>query len=437
MQTEDLRVTTTESSQWGRVLSIEVPRDRYEATRARVMRDVRRQVTRPGFRKGHVPTAIVERDFADRIQSGALEEFIPAVCDQAITHAALDVISPPRVRNLVLDDPAVVRFDVELEVRPHITLGELDGLTATRPLMPIDDSHVDRALEVIRSDHAQFVVVEREARDGDIVLVSYAPLDEAGQPRTAQRVENQPFELGAHTVVEEFEQAVRGRSAGDSAETSIQYPDDYADAALAGKRVAFLLTLQAVKEKRLPELDDEFGRDLGGESLADLRTRIRADLDRRARDESERELRESLVDALLAAHSFEVPPSMAERYNDAMWSDYEERARRAGQALDDEQRRQFQEAMQPMAERAVRRGILLDAVSEQLHLGASEEDVDRWIDEKVQAGGSGATEVRAFFAERTRRRRLKNELTENKIFEFLQSRAHITEVQRTPAPEVG
>jgi len=437
MQTEDLRVTTTESSQWGRVLSIEVPRDRYEATRARVLRDVRRQVTRPGFRKGHVPTAIVERDFADRIQSDALGEFIPAVCDQAITHAALEVISQPRVRNLVLDDPAVVRFDVELEVRPKITLGLLEGLNATRPLMPVDDTHVDRALEEIRSSHAQFVAVEREARDGDVVQVSYVPLDEAGQPRTAQRVENQPFELGAHTVVEEFENAVRGRNTGDSAEASIQYPDDYGDANSAGKRVAFLLTLQAVKEKRLPELDDEFGRDLGAESLADLRARIRSDLERRWRDESDRELRESLVDALIAAHGFEVPPSMAERYREAMWSDYEERARRAGQTLDDEQRQRFQEAMQPVAERAVRRGLLLDAVSEQQHLDASEEDVDRWIDEKVEAGGSGATEVRAFFAERTRRRRLKNELTENKVFEFLQSRANITEVQRTSAPEIG
>lgn len=437
MPAEDLRVTTTESSQWGRVLSIEVPRDRYEATRARVLRDVRRQVTRPGFRKGHVPTAIVERDFAERIQSGALEEFIPKVCDQAITDAALDVISSPRIRNLVLDDPSVVRFDVELEVRPQFTLTGVEGLNATRPSMPIDDSHVDRALEEVRDNHAQFIAVEREARDGDVVVVSYVPLDEAGQPRTAQRVENQPFELGAHAVVEEFENAVRGRSAGDSAETSIQYPADYGDAGLAGKRVAFLLTLQTVKEKRLPELDDEFGRDLGAESLADLRARIRTDLERRAHDESERELRESLVDALIAANNFEVPPSMAERYREAMWDDYEERARRAGQPFDDEVRQKFQEAMHPVAERAVRRGLLLDAVSEQHQLVASEEDVDRWIDEKVQAGGSGAAEVRAFFAERTRRRRLKNELTENKIFEFLQSRANITEVQRTTAPEVG
>ena len=437
MQTEDLRVTTTTSSQWGRVLSIEVPRDRYDATRAQVLRDLRRQVTRPGFRKGHVPTAIVERDFAERIESGALEKFIPAVCDQAITNAALDVISPPRVRNLVLDDPAVVRFDVELEVRPQITLGSFEGMSATRPRTRIEEPQVDRALEEIRAGHAQYITVERDARDGDIVMVSYVPLDEAGQPRTAQRVENHPFELGAHSVVEEFENAVRGRSAGDTAETSIQYPDDYGDANLAGKRVAFLLTLQGVKEKRLPELDDEFARDLSAESLADLRAKVKADLERRERDESERELRESLVDALIAAHPFEAPASMVERYGKAMLEDYEERARRADQTLDDTQRQQFQAAMQPVAERAVRRGILLDAVSEHQKLGASEEDVDRWIDEKVEAGGPGATEMRAFFAERSRRRRLKNELTETKVFEFLQSRANITEVQRASAPEIG
>ena len=120
-----------------------------------------------------------------------------------------------------------------------------------------------------------------------------------------------------------------------------------------------------------------------------------------------------------------------------MWADYEERARRANQTLDDATRQQFQAAMQPVAERAVRRGILLDAVSEHQKLEASEEDVDRWIDGKVEAGGPGASEMRAFFAERSRRRRLKNELTENKVFEFLQSRANITEVQRTSASEVG
>jgi trigger factor len=437
MQTEDLRVTTTESSQWGRVLSIEVPRGRYDAARAAVLRDVRRQVTRPGFRKGHVPTAIVERDFADRIESDALEKFIPSVCDQAITHAALDVISTPRVRNLVLDDPAVVRFDLELEVRPKLTIGSLEGLAATRPLMPIDDSHVEHALGEIRTGHAQFAVVEREARDGDVVVVSYVPLDDTGQPRAAQRVENQPFELGAHAVVEDFENAVRGRKAGDEARAAIDYPAEYGDPELAGKRVAFLLTVQGVKEKRLPELDDEFARDLGAESLDDLRARVRADLERRARDESENELRESLVEALIAAHPFEPPASLVERYRDAMWKDYEERAGRAGQTLDDATRQQFQAAMQPVAERSVRRGILLDAVSEQHQLQASEEDVDRWIEQRVEAGGSGATEMRSFFAERSRRRRLKNELTETKVFEFLQSRADITEVQRAAAPEVG
>lgn len=436
MPETQLRVSTRSPSQWGRVLSIEIPRARFDTLRDDVVRDLRRQVSRPGFRKGHVPRAIVERDFAGRIESTTLEKLIPDLCGEAIERESLDVISPPRVQNLILDDPEVVRFDLEVDVRPQIQLAPFDGLQGTRRKTEVLDQHVDGALAELRDQWAQFVAVDREAADGDFVQVSYVPLDDGGQEVTSQKVENYPFQLGAGNVVAEFETAARGKRVGETSRAEVRYGDDHSDPDLAGKLVAFILTLQAVKEKRLPALDDEFAKDLGAESLEGLRQRVRQDLEKRVQDESERELRESLVDDLLQKNKFESPQSMLERYIEILVGEYDERRQRAHLPPDPEERQKFAGSIRPAADRGVRRQLLLDCVAEAHELRASEEDVDKWIEDKVQAEGSESTRMRAFFSDKQRRRQLRNELTDQKVFEFLKSKAEIREITAPVAPGI-
>jgi trigger factor len=434
MTNGEFRVSTTSPSQWGRVLTIEVPRARMDAVRSEVVRDLRRKISRPGFRPGKVPAAIVERDFADRIESPTLERFLPEVCDEAIQSESLEVISTPKIQSLVLDDPETVKFEVALDVRPVIELQPLDGLRGQRWTTPLGDEHIARTLEDVREQNATFEDVDREARDGDYAYVTYVPLDDQGAERTDQKVENYPIQLGSGNVVAGFESAVRGLRGGDSARAEVEYPADHSDAGLAGKTVSFQLTLQSVKEKRLPALDDDLARDLGIESLETLRSQIRTDLEKRVSDESERDLRESLVDSLLQANAFEAPSSMVDHYLEAAMSEWDGNARRAGVEPDDARRQEFAQAMRPSAERAVKRALALESLARANGLHVSEEDVDRWIEDRVQAGGSGGPDVRKFFADVRRRRRLRGELTDEKVFEFLKGKAEITEVSR-PATE--
>jgi trigger factor len=439
MTEPEIRWSTAQPSQWGRVLSFEVPRTRYAAVREAVSRDLRKRVVRPGFRKGHVPAALVERDFAERIETTTLEKLIPEACDRAIEADRLEVISQPRLQKLDLDDPQVVRFDVALEVRPQIELKPLDGLRGTRWSATVTDEHITRALDDLRDQQAQFVDVDREAQDGDYVLVSYVPLDDSGAEKTEQKVENYPFWLGAGGVVPEFEQAARGRRVGETASASVYYPETASDPEVAGRTVAFRVLVQAVKAKTLPAADDDLARELGVESLAVLRDRIRDDLERRLKDESERDLRESLVAHLLEQNPFDGPQSMTEQFLEAMRQDWEERARRMHMPPpDDAQREEFERSARPAAERMVKRGLLLDALSKQHGIDVTEEDVDKWIEEKVQAGGSGSADVRKFFTDVRRRRRLKSELAEDAVFEFLKGKAQIDEVARAaPAPDAA
>ncbi len=433
MTESTIRVSTTSPSQWGRVLSIEVPRTRYDEVRADVLRDLRRRLVRPGFRPGKVPAALVERDYKENIESSTLERLIPDVCDEAIRSESLDVISSPKVQNLKLDDPEVLRFDLELEVRPKLQLAPLDGLRGTRWTFTITDEHVSHALEDVREQHAQYAVVERPAGEGDIVQLGYVPLDEQGQERADQKVENYAFRIGAGDAVPEFDAALRGKSAGETATAAIRYPDDHQDPQLAGKSVQFVLTLQSVKEKRLPAADDDLARDLGLESLDALRAQIRTDLERRVREDADRDLRESLVDWLLQQNPFEPPASMVQQYVESVTKEWEESHRRAGVPAEDAQRQEFTARAAQAGQRVVRRALLLEAVAAQHGLQVTEEDVDNWIEERVQAGGPGAAEMRAFFAEARRRRRLRGELTDDKVFEFLIGKAEISEVQRNAA----
>ncbi len=436
MTDTDFRVSTTSPSQWGRVLSIEVPRAQYAAARAAVSRDLQKRVVRPGFRKGHVPAGLVERDFALKIEETTLEKFIPSVADKAIEREGLDVISQPRVRNLSLDDPEVVKFEVLLDVRPQIELRPLDGLKGTRWTASLTDEHLARALGELQDQQAQFGDVDRAAQDGDYVVVAYVPLDDAGVERLDQRVENYPFQLGSGGVVAEFEQVARGRKVGESGRTEVHYPESNENPDLAGKTVAFQVTVQAVKEKRVPAADDDLARDLGMEDFATLQAHIRQDLERRVKEESERDLRESLIEDLLATNPFDAPESMVEQYLEAVRADWEERRKRMHlPAPEAAEREQFLQEARPAAARFVKRGLLLDKLGQEHGIQVSEEDVDKWIEEKVLAGGSGSADVRAYFADARRRRRLRSELTEERSFDFLKSKARIEEVSRSvPAP---
>jgi trigger factor len=272
--------------------------------------------------------------------------------------------------------------------------------------------------------------VPREARDGDFVLVRYVPLDAAGNEIAAKRVENYPFQLGEGQVVAEFESAVRGLVAGQTARAEVHYAADHEDPELAGKLVAFVLTLQDVKEKHLPAVDEDLARDLGLENLEELRQRVRTDLEHKLTQESDRDLREKLVDAMIAQHAFDVPQSMVERYLDFVVADYEERHQRLRLELPAEKRDALRVSARPAAERAARRSLLLDHLATLHDLQASAEEVDRWIEEKVQADGRDAQRIRGFFAEPERRRRLRGDLTEDKVFAFVQGQAQVVEVPR-------
>ena len=432
--TFDLKVTTESASAWGRILTIEFARSHFDAEREKVVRDLRRKITRRGFRKGKVPRELVERDFGARIQTDTLEKLLPVVCSRAIEQEGLDVISPPSVKSLDLDHPEHVRMDIQLDVRPTLRIGALDGVQAERWKAEVRDADIEQALERVREEQAQFEAAGREARDGDFVLVSYVPLDESGEERASQRVDNYPFQLGEKQVVAEFESAVRGLSAGDTAKAEVHYDDAHENQEFAGKDVTFVLTLKEVKEKRLPEPDDELARDLGLDDLAALRKRIRDDLEKKLEEESERDVREKLVDAILATNPFEVPKTMVERYLDAVIQDYDERHRRMQVEPVPAKRDEFRNSARPAAERAVRRMLLVEHLQKEHELKASEEDVDKWIEERVEAQDSADSRLRKFFADPERRRRLRSDLSEDRVFEFVKSKTQIKEVARPASP---
>jgi trigger factor len=264
--------------------------------------------------------------------------------------------------------------------------------------------------------------------------VSFVPTDAEGREITAQKTENHSFQVGGGGSIPQFDAAVRGLAKGGTAQAEVSYPDDHADPALAGRAVAFVLTLGSVKEKRRPAFDDDFARDLGFEDLNVLRTQARNEVERRLQSESERTLRESLVDSLLQANPFEAPESMVEQAMEHALADYDRTWQRIGMEPDPEHRQEYAKATRPAAERIVKRALALESLSAQHGLVVAEEDVDRWIEDKVLASGSGANDVRAFFTDVRRRRRLRSELSDDKVFEFLKGKAEITEVQRPADP---
>lgn len=430
-----LRTAIESPSQWGRILTIEFARQHYDQEYERMMHDLRKRVVRPGFRKGKVPRHLIEHDFGDKVRQDVLQALLPDVFNRAFEQENLDVIAS-NLRTVDLDNPESVRLELEVDVRPRIELAPLDTLSVERWTGSPSESELDAALQQLRDQNASFVAVERAAAEGDFVNVSYVPIDDDGKEVSTQKVEDYPFQLGAGQVVAEIEAAVRGLTMGQTARANVRYESRDATAASASgsvKTVSLLLTVKEVKEKRLPELDDELARDLELENLEALRHQVRENLSRQLEEQSQQVLDARLVDALIAANPFEPPSSTVETYLDAMRQDFAARSYRANRDPDEAERQTFEQVARPEAERAARRTVLFDAIRSKHDIDVSEEDIDKWIEDRVEAGGPESGKIRAFFSEPRHRRRLRSEMLDRKVFELLRGQATIRDVPRPTA----
>ena len=420
-----MKVEVQEVDACKRRLAVEAPSDlvqhAWEAAYGRVGREARL----PGFRKGKVPKNLVKLHFADDVRREVAQRLIPEVYRQALEETHIDPVDEPDLQDVTLEEGAPLTFTATVEVKPAISLGEYRGVAVEHAPTPISDADVDAALAHIRESQAEFRAVDRPAASGDLVIVDYTLAPEGLDPASET---GYAFMVGDGSVMPEIDQAVVGLSAGAEREVGVRFADDHRREDLRGKSGSARVKVIEVKEKILPELDDEFAKGVGDHPTLDaLRAEVRRQLEARRAQEDRQALEQKVVDALLARHEFQVPEAMVNRHLSHAIQHMRERMRRQG--VDPDRLRWDQpeilQEMRPSAEKAVRRALLMDAIATAEGIAPGEPDVESEIARMAEQTQRPAAAVRGILEKNGELEGLRARLREDRALELVVQQAAI------------
>jgi trigger factor len=385
----------------------------------------------PGFRRGHVPASIIRQRFSEEIKTDMVEALVPRFFRQEAERLSLHPVSQPRVTDLHLHDGEPLRFKAAFEVLPEIKLEGYKELRADRPEIAVSEADVEQALSDLRERHAVFSPIEgRALADGDFAQVSLDGNPKAETKSEPKPAEGQPVhmdevlvEIAGKNTMPEFTEHLRGASSGDERTFDVAYPDDTQDKRLAGKTFSYTVKVQSIKQKSLPELNDEFAKQLGEfQTVDDLRKVVREQMESERKHEAEHASKEKLVGELIQRNDFEVPDSLIEQQIDIRI----ERGLRAlaTQGLTAEQMKKLdlsrlRGAQREQAIHDVKAALLLERVAEEENIQVGEEEFDRELESLARQSKQTSEAVRARLTRDGGLDRIRTRIRNEKTLEFL------------------
>jgi trigger factor len=412
----DITITTKKSEGVERLLEVSVPLAVVESEEDKAARRYATSVRLPGFRPGKAPAAMIRKRFKDAIRQQVLETLVQEAFKEVVEREKLDVAAQPHVHDVKFDEGQPLTFELHLEVRPTIELKRTEGFRVTRTRKAVTDDSVAEQVETLRDQKATWAPVEEQPREGDMVKVLLAT------PETpeGEMPEGRPYNLvlGGGQAIPAVEELVMEIKPGETKERVVKWPDDFPDEAQRGVTKTVRVTLQEVKRKSAPALDDTFAREVGDfESLEALRAAVRTDLEEHAKRDADALVRQQLVDQVIEANPFDVPPSWVNRMIDAYMQAYQ---------IPEEQRQSFAAEFVTVAEKQVRRDMLIDTIAAQQNLAASEADVDERVARVAEERKADPGQVYASLQKAGRLPEIERSITEEKVFSWLMDRNEVT-----------
>jgi len=419
----DIKESTTKESTTKREIQVEIPVEDVNRQTDSLIQKYQKVARIPGFRRGHVPASIIRQRFSEEIKTDMVEALIPRFFRQEAERLGVHPVSQPRVTDLHLHDGEPLRFKAAFEVLPEIKLEGYKELRADKPEIAVSEADVEQALADLRERHASFNPVEgRALADGDFAQVS---LD--GNPKTG---EGQPVhmdevlvEIAGKDTMPEFTEHLRGTSAGDERTFDVSYPEDAQDKRLAGKTFSYTVKVQSLKQKSLPELNDEFAKQLGEfQTVDDVRKIIREQIEAERKHQAEHEAKDKLVGELIRRNDFEVPDSLIEQQIDIRL----ERGLRAlaakGLTAEQMKKMDLQRLRVGQREQAihdVKAALLLERVAEEENVQVGDEELDRELESLAKQSKQTSEAVRARLTRDGGLDRIRTRIRNEKTLEFL------------------
>ncbi|WNS43503.1 trigger factor [Paenibacillus sp. MMS20-IR301] len=423
------------------VLEVEVGADRVAAALDKAFNKVVKKANVPGFRKGKVPRPIFESRFGvESLYQDAIDILLPEAYSEAVDQTDIFPVDRPEVdiEQFAKGQPFI--FKAKITVKPEVKLGEYKGLEVPAQKAEVSDEELDAELKRLQERHAELVVVEEGAAvNGDITVIDFdGSVD--GVPFEGGQAERHSLELGSNSFIPGFEEQVVGMATGDFKDVEVTFPEAYHAAELAGKAAVFKVKLHEIKRKQLPELDDEFAKDVSEfDTLEEYKADLKAQLESRKQDELKGIRESAVVDAAAANAEVEIPAAMIASEVDNMVRDFDTRLRQQGMNMDmflsfsGQTREDLQEQMKGDAEKRVRNNLVLEFIAKEEKIEVSDEEVTQELATMAEAYKRTPEEIRSILTANGSLSSLKEEISLRKTIDLLVSNSVEVEAPAAPA----
>ncbi|MUG88980.1 trigger factor [Paenibacillus timonensis] len=409
------------------VLEVEVEADRVAVALDKAFQKVAKRANVPGFRKGKVPRPIFEARFGvESLYQDAIDILLPEVYSEAVDQTDIFPVDRPEVDVEQFAKGQPFKFKAKITVKPEVKLGDYKGVEVPAVTVEVSEDELNSELERLQQRHAELVVVDEEpAQNGDTVVIDFdGSVD--GVPFEGGQAERYSLELGSNTFIPGFEEQVVGLATGDFKDVTVTFPDTYHAEELAGKEAVFKVKVHEIKRKQLPELDDEFAKDVSEfDTLAEFKEDLKKQLSSRKEQEAKSTREGALVDKIGENAEVEIPEAMINGEVDNMVRDFDNRLRSQGMNLDmflgfsgqtvDDLRGQ----MQGDAEKRVRNNLVLEAIAKAEKIEVTQDEINKELNDMAEAYKRTPEEIRNILAANGSLGSLNEEILIRKTIEFL------------------
>jgi len=342
----------------------------------------------PGFRKGKAPRKIIELNYGEGVfYEEALNSILPKAYEEAIEKFNFEPVDNPEIDIESMEKGKPVIISVEVTVKPEVKLGDYKNIEVEKVEYNVTDEDVERELKAIQEMNARIIdASDRETKEGDILTIDYKGFVD-GEQFEGGTAEKQRLEIGSKTFIPGFEEQLIGKKKGDTVEVKVTFPDEYFEESLKGKEATFEVVIHEVKEKELPELDDEFAKDVSEfDTLEEYKNNIREKLEKDAKEKEKLEFENKVIDKVIDSSEVDIPEVMVEHQVEHEIEEFNYRLRMQGLDLDKylqltgSKLEDLKKQLKPIAERRVKTDLVFEAIGKSENIAVTDEDIDKELD---------------------------------------------------------
>lgn len=406
-------------------LTVEVGADRLDKALDAAYNKHKKNISVPGFRKGKVPRAMVEKMYGVEVfYEDAANILLQETYPEAYDESGLDIVSQPSIEIVQLEKGKAFIYTAEVAVKPEVTLGKYKGVTVTKIDTTVTDEEVDAEIERQRNNNARTVSVERPVEMGDTAVIDFEGFVD-GVAFDGGKGEDFDLEIGSHSFIDTFEDQLVGKSIGEDVEVNVTFPEEYHADELAGKPATFKVQIKEIKAKELPELDDEFAQDVSEcDTLAAYKEEVKKNLTDRKEADARRTKEDEAIEKIVADAKMDIPEAMIENQVNSMINDFSNNMMQQGLSMEQYMQftgmtiDKFKEQVRPDAIKRIQSSLVLEQIAKDENIEVSDADVDAEIEKMAASYGMEVDKIKEFIQD-AEKESMKKDIAVQKAVELV------------------